>query len=88
MPEISRFFGIIIRMYQGDHVPPHFHAFYGDEEVQINIETTDIIKGSLPLKQLRMVQLWATLHQFELMENFNELYKGNYTWIKIEPLKL
>jgi hypothetical protein len=38
MPEISRFFGIVIRMYFNDHVPPHFHAFYGDDEVEVGIK--------------------------------------------------
>lgn len=28
MPELSRFYGIIIRMFYGDHPPPHFHAVY------------------------------------------------------------
>ena len=41
MPELSRFYGIIIRMYFADHAPPHFHAFYGDEEVVIDIRENE-----------------------------------------------
>jgi len=47
MPEISRFFGIIIRMYFNDHAPPHFHAHYGEHQVEITIETFEILKGKL-----------------------------------------
>ena len=45
MPEISRFFGIIIRMYFDDHPPPHFHAIYGDEEAQVSIEPIAVLNG-------------------------------------------
>lgn len=62
MPEISRFFGIIIYMYSKDHLPPHFYAEYGDEEGMFSIETCNIIKGDLPRKQTRLVQAWAELH--------------------------
>jgi hypothetical protein len=48
MPEISRFFGISIKMFFGDHVPPHFHAEYGEFKAQINIKSYDIIAGELP----------------------------------------
>jgi hypothetical protein len=52
MPEISRFFGIIIRMYFNDHLPPHFHAHYGEHQVEITIETLEILKGKLPNRVL------------------------------------
>nr|VFK37973.1 MAG: protein of unknown function (DUF4160) [Candidatus Kentron sp. SD]VFK42612.1 MAG: protein of unknown function (DUF4160) [Candidatus Kentron sp. SD] len=52
MPFISRFFGIIIAMYWGDHCPPHFHAKYGDYEITVNI-FTGIIKGRFPKRTLR-----------------------------------
>jgi len=48
MPEISRFFGIVIRMYFDDHNPPHFHAIYCGDEAQIGIEPIEILNGSLP----------------------------------------
>ena len=47
MPEISRFFGIIIRMYYRDHVPPHFHAHYGEYQAEITIETLEMLKGKM-----------------------------------------
>ena len=50
MPEISRFFGIIIRMYFDDHDPPHFHAIYGDDEAQIGIDPIKLLRGELPAR--------------------------------------
>ena len=47
MPELSRFYGIIIRMYFADHAPPHFHAFYGDEEVVIDIRENATVSGNM-----------------------------------------
>ena len=47
MPELSRFYGIIVRMYFADHAPPHFHAFYGEEEVVIDIRQLAVIRGNL-----------------------------------------
>ena len=70
MPEISRFYGIIIRMYAGDHPPPHFHAEYGEEAAQIDIRTGSIIAGSLPRRALRLAQDWAELHRQQLLDNF------------------
>jgi hypothetical protein len=48
MPELSRFFGIIIRMFYSDHEPAHFHAIYGEYEALIEIETLMVFRGSLP----------------------------------------
>jgi hypothetical protein len=55
MPEISRFFGIIIRMYFGDHNPPHFHAVYQDDAAEYDINTLSVIKGKLPARAHAMV---------------------------------
>jgi len=49
MPELCRFYGIIIRMFWSDHPPPHFHAIYGNHEAVVEILTSEIIAGSLPL---------------------------------------
>lgn len=87
MPEISRFFGIIIYMYAKDHLPPHFHAEYGDEEAMFSIETCNIIIGDLPRKQCRLVQAWAELHKEELMENYLELQQEQASFFKIKPLE-
>ena len=48
MPEISRFFGIVIAVYHRDHPPPHFHARYGEHEAKFSIETAQMTEGSLP----------------------------------------
>ena len=48
MPEISRFYGIIIAMFFDDHDPPHFHARYAGKKVAIEIESLRILEGSLP----------------------------------------
>jgi hypothetical protein len=85
MPEISRFFGIIIRMYYDDHPPPHFHAIYGGEEAQISIEPISILNGQLPRRALSMVFEWAALHQQELMINWQRLQESQATKA-IDPL--
>ena len=63
MPEVSRFFGIVIRMYFDDHNPPHFHAFYGEDEAQIGLDPIALLNGTLPNRAVSMVFEWATLHQ-------------------------
>ena len=66
MPELSRFFGIIIRMFTevgGKHHLPHFHAYWQDEDAVIGIDPVDLIAGSLPTRQRRLVEAWAELHQ-------------------------
>jgi Domain of unknown function (DUF4160) len=70
MPEISRFFGIIIRMYWNDHEPPHFHAIYGEYEALIEIETLAIYRGELPRRALALVLEWAEIHRGELRSNW------------------
>lgn len=55
MPEISRFYGIVIRMYYNDHAPPHFHAVYGEHQAQIDIHTLSLFGGNLPPRALGMV---------------------------------
>ncbi len=66
MPEISRFFGIVIRMYFDDHGPPHFHAIYGHHEAQVGIESIAMLAGALPGRAASMDFEWAALHQREL----------------------
>ena len=53
MPEISRFYGIVIRMFYDDHNPPHFHAFYGSDEAWITVNTLAVFHGNLPHPRLR-----------------------------------
>ena len=85
MPEISRFFGIIIGMYYNEHNPPHFHAKYQDDEAQFNITTLEIIKGKLPPRAKAMVLEWAADHRNELLENWDLANKLNKLR-KIDPL--
>ncbi|HRN69506.1 MAG TPA: DUF4160 domain-containing protein [Promineifilum sp.] len=85
MPELSRFFGIIIRMYYDDHPPPHFHAIYGQYEIQVSIDPIVILNGQLPRRAISMVIEWAAIHQQELMDNWKRL-EVNQTMVRIEPL--
>ncbi len=68
MPVTSSFYGILIKMYFGDHVPPHFHADYAEFTAQISIRDLGILEGYLPPKALELVVEWASLHQQELLE--------------------
>ncbi|ABW67282.1 DUF4160 domain-containing protein [Desulfosudis oleivorans] len=86
MPEISRFYGIIVAMFFGDHNPPHFHARYGDEKVVIEIETLRILEGNLSPRALGLVIEWASQHKTELLQNW-ELAKSNQAPRKIKPLQ-
>ncbi len=86
MPEVSRFFGIVIRMYFDDHNPPHFHAIYAGNEAQFGIDPIIIREGELPNRATSMVVEWAALHQRELAENWNRL-AGDQPVQKIKPLE-
>ena len=66
MPEISRFFGIIITMYFSDHQPPHFHVHYGDFKAQVSIDSISILRGNLPPRVFGLVAEWALVHRDEL----------------------
>ncbi len=85
MPQISRFFGIVIYMYFNDHAPPHFHAEYGVEEAVYTIETLEILRGKLHRRAHSMVVEWATLHRAELRENWQRA-RDMQTLILIAPL--
>ena len=69
MPVLSRFYGIIIRMYfqQAEHNPPHIHALYDDDMAAIDIQTGKILEGNLPPKALSMVCEWIDVHKSELL---------------------
>lgn len=88
MPVISNFYGILIKMYFGDHVPPHFHAQYAEFAAQISIRDLGTLEGYLPPKALALVVEWASVHQQELMDNWISLSEdGTGTFAKIEPLQ-
>jgi hypothetical protein len=85
MPELSRFYGLRITMNYADHVPPHFHATYGDEEAQIEISSGDIVGGSLPRRAVALVKEWAELHRSELEDNWRRR-EQSLPLNKIDPL--
>ncbi len=87
MPEVSRFYGIIIKMFFNDHLPAHFHAEFGEYKAMISISTGEIIEGEIPKKQLKLIQAWAVLHENELITNFEGLRKLPVSWHEIDPLK-
>lgn len=70
MPVLSRFYGIVIRMYflQSGHNPPHIHAIYNDDVAAIDFMTGGVLEGHLPTKAMSMVREWLTLHKDTLME--------------------
>jgi len=89
MPELSRFFGIVIRMYLEagtQHHTPHFHAYYQDEVGVFGIEPVELIAGSFPKRQQRFVEAWAELHQNELTADWKRLQQGKAP-LPIDPLR-
>ncbi len=70
MPELSRFFGIVIAMFFSDHPPPHFHARYGGQKAIISIESLAVLEGELSPRVLGLVTEWAALHRAELEANW------------------
>lgn len=86
MPEISRFFGIVIKMYFDDHPPPHFHAEYGEYRAVIDIHTLVAIGGCLPPRALGMVVEWASEHREELLVLW-ERATNHQSLYKLPPLK-
>ena len=70
MPVLSRFYGIVIRMYflQSEHNPPHIHAIYQEDVAAISLLTGEVLEGHLPARALGMVQTWAAMHRDALLE--------------------
>lgn len=85
MPEVSRFYGIAIKIYFDDHLPPHFHAEYAEYQVLVNIETLAVIGGILPPRAMGMVTEWASLHQNDLKEAWARAQSSQPPG-KIDPL--
>jgi len=86
MPELSRFYGIIVRMFYGDHPPPHFHAVYQNEEIKVDIITLEIIEGAMSRRAQALVLEWAALHRVELRRAW-ELASCHQEPSKIPPLE-
>jgi hypothetical protein len=68
MPEICSFYGIVITIFFDDHLPAHFHAKYGDDEVLLNIDNAGIIAGNVPPRAMALIMEWASLHRQELKQ--------------------
>ena len=86
MPEICRFFGIRIRIYFGDHPPPHFHANYEGSDCVVEIRTLTVIEGRLSPRAMGLVIEWANQHQEELRQAWDST-QANEDPGKIEPLR-
>lgn len=86
MPELSRFFGIVIGLFYREHGRPHFHAVYGEFEAVLDIETGAIISGELPRRALGLVREWYDVHKHELLENW-ELARQHQPLRRIAPLE-
>jgi hypothetical protein len=86
MPEISRFFGIVIAMFYADHEPPRFHARYGRGQATIGLDGLRVLEGRLPPRALGLVMEWAVVHQAELSADW-ELARRQAPLQKIAPLE-
>ena len=89
MPEISRFYGIVVCMFAEPatrHHGPHFHVRYQEHSAVFRIDPIMLLEGSLPLRQQRLVEAWAELHQSELADDWR-LLRGGAAPTRIEPLK-
>ena len=84
MPTISRFYGIVIFMNYNDHLPPHFHARYQDQEIIVQIES-GLVQGKMSRRALRMVLEWSEKYQEELMRNW-ELARARKPLEPVPPL--
>lgn len=87
MPELSRFYGIIIKMYFNDvqqHHKPHIHAFYGDYEAVIAVDG-ELLAGSIPARQLKIVNGWLAIYENEVYAAWNKAVRGDH-FDKINPL--
>ena len=89
MPTISMFYGILVSMYALDtqkHHSPHIHVRYAEHRASIEIPTGETLEGSLPSKQMKLVQAWIVLHSDELMADW-VLAAAGETPYKIDPLR-
>ncbi len=88
MPEISRFFGIVIRMFfrdVGQHKVPHIHAAYAEYDASFSLPSGDLLAGDLPRRQRRMVEAWIEIRREELIEAWGRAIRGQVPG-RIDPL--
>ncbi|MBM3890337.1 MAG: DUF4160 domain-containing protein [Verrucomicrobia bacterium] len=86
MPEISRFYGIVVGMFYDEHRPPHFHVRYGSCQAVIEINGLTLSEGRLPPRALGLVIEWAARHRQELLRNWEAIESGR-PMRKITPLE-
>ena len=86
MPEISRFYGIVISIRFADHAPPHFHASYQGTIASIAIQSLEVIGGKIPDRALDLVIKWANIHRVELLDDWRRASAG-LPVKRIEPLR-
>lgn len=86
MPEICRFYGILVRMYFDDHPPPHVHVHYGEFELVLQLDTLQVLRGGLPPRALALVQEWALANRGLLMQNWDRL-KAGLPLLPVRPLE-
>jgi len=86
MPEICRFFGIVITMNHADHVPPHFHVRYQSSHATVTISKLALLRGKLPPRVLGLTLEWAAMHRAELLENW-ERAQRHTRLLRIAPLE-
>ena len=89
VPEISRFFGIVIRMFTeagAQHHTPHFHAFYQNHVAVFGVDPADLIAGDMPPPQRRLIEAWSELHNAELQDDWARLQAGRPA-LPIAPLQ-
>lgn len=83
MPEITRFYGIVVKIFlTREHNPPHFHAIYGEHNAEISIATGEMIEGDLPKKAQELIKEWWLLHHESIEEMWN-----TKTLKKLPPLE-
>lgn len=92
MPELCRFFGIVIYMYReigGRHHFPHIHASHGNFKAVFNIDTAELIEGDFPKKERKLVEAWIELRKDKLKLNWQNLNVsvGTPSFFKVDPLK-
>lgn len=87
MPELSRFYGLVVKMLfmdNGRHNKPHVHVYFGDYKASIGIDG-ELLAGSLPVRQYKLIQAWLILHEDELYQAWNNAVSGK-PFDRIDPL--
>ena len=86
MPEVSRFFGIVIFLNYNGHQPPHFHARYAGDTVVVGITSLTVLAGSMKPRALGLVLEWAARHKAEILEDWDRVRRGQ-PLLRIDPLE-